>query len=94
MEKIYQELLKSIGEDLKREGLNRTPQRAFEAFRFLTRGYNQNLEKVVNRAVFKTESRDMIILKNIEIYSLCEHHLYYISLSLLILPSGFHILYS
>jgi len=75
MEKIYQELLKSIGEDLKREGLKRTPQRAFEAFRFLTRGYNQNLEKVVNRAVFKTESRDMIILKNIEIYSLCEHHL-------------------
>lgn len=75
MEHLYQEIISSTGEDLTREGLKKTPQRASEAFRFLTRGYSQNLEQIVNRAIFKTESRDMIILKNIEIYSLCEHHL-------------------
>lgn len=75
MEKIFQEFLRSIGEDVKREGLKRTPQRASEAFRFLIKGYSQNLDKIVNQAIFATENRDMIILKNIEIYSLCEHHL-------------------
>jgi GTP cyclohydrolase IA len=75
MEKAYLKLLKAIGEDPKREGLVKTPQRAAEAFRFLTKGYSLSLDHIVNRAVFKTECRDMIILKNIEIYSLCEHHL-------------------
>jgi len=75
MEKLYRELLEAIGENPKREGLGRTPKRASEAIRFLTKGYSQTLETVVNRAVFHTDTRDMIILKNIEIYSLCEHHL-------------------
>ena len=75
MDKLFRQLLKAIEEDPRREGLIKTPERAAEAFRFLTRGYSQNLKDLVNNAVFKTETRDMIILKNIEIYSLCEHHL-------------------
>lgn len=75
MEEIYQKLIEAIGEDPSREGLVRTPHRAAKAFQYLTRGYEQNLESVVNDAVFKTETRDMIILKDIEIYSLCEHHM-------------------
>jgi GTP cyclohydrolase I len=75
MEDVYIKLLKSVGENPEREGLVKTPKRAAEAMRFLTRGYSQTLEQIVNKAVFKSQSRDMIILKNIEIYSLCEHHL-------------------
>jgi len=75
MEKIYLDLIKQIGEDHKREGLIKTPQRAAKAMRYITRGYGQNLESVVNNAIFKAETRDMIILKDIEIYSLCEHHM-------------------
>jgi GTP cyclohydrolase I len=75
MEDAYFRLLKAVGEEPGREGLIRTPKRAAEAMRFLTKGYSQSLEQVVNKAVFKTQSRDMIILKNIEIYSLCEHHM-------------------
>jgi GTP cyclohydrolase I len=75
MEDIYLKLLKTIDENPKREGLVKTPKRAAAAMRFLTRGYSQTLEQIVNKAVFKSQSRDMIILKNIEIYSLCEHHL-------------------
>ena len=75
MEELYLELLKSIGEDPEREGLVKTPMRAARAFQFLTRGYKQNLDEVVNKAIFKTETQDMIILNNIEIYSMCEHHL-------------------
>jgi len=75
MEALYRTLIKEIGEDPGREGLVRTPKRAAEAFRFLTRGYSQDLKNIVNNATFETETRDMIILKDIEIYSLCEHHL-------------------
>ena len=75
MEEYYLKLIKSIGEDPAREGLLRTPQRAAKAIKYLTRGYEQKLESVVNNAIFETETRDMIILKDIEIYSLCEHHM-------------------
>ena len=75
MEEQYLKLIEAIGEDPSREGLLRTPARAAKAFQYLTRGYEQNIESVVNDAVFKTETRDMIILKDIEIYSLCEHHM-------------------
>ena len=75
MEELYLELLKSIGEDPEREGLVKTPARAAKAFEFLMRGYNQDLETVVNQAIFETETRDMVILNDIEIYSMCEHHL-------------------
>lgn len=75
MDTIYYNLLKAIGEDPEREGLVKTPARAAKAFQFLTRGYQQNLDSVVNEAIFETETQDMIILRDIEIYSMCEHHL-------------------
>ncbi len=75
MENLFKELLESVGEDVSREGLLDTPKRASKAYTYLTRGYHQTLDEVVNNAVFETESNDMVILKDIEIYSMCEHHL-------------------
>jgi GTP cyclohydrolase I len=75
LDDLFLKLIESIGEDPSREGLRRTPERAEKAFRFLTQGYSRRLEEIVNNAIFKTETRDMIILRDIEIYSLCEHHL-------------------
>lgn len=75
MEKYFANIIKEIGEDLDREGLVDTPRRAAHAFKFLTRGYNQTLETVLNGAIFEADTEDMVIVKDIELYSLCEHHL-------------------
>jgi GTP cyclohydrolase I len=75
MEKLFSQLIREIGEDVTREGLVDTPKRAAAAFRFLNSGYNQNLESVLNKAVFEADTEDMVIVKDIELYSLCEHHL-------------------
>ncbi len=75
MEALFRKLLEKIGEDPDREGLVKTPERASRSFQFLTRGYNQDIEKVINNALFETESDEMIIIKDIELYSLCEHHI-------------------
>ncbi len=75
MENYYKELIKSIGEDLNREGLQKTPERAAKAFKYLTKGYQENVKDVLNNAVFESDNDEMIIVKDIEIYSLCEHHL-------------------
>lgn len=67
-----------MGEDLSREGLKDTPERAAKAMQFLTRGYTQNLESIVNGAVFSNESKEpneIILVKNIEFFSVCEHHI-------------------
>src|SRR5256886_8238748 len=71
----YRELLQSIGEDVNREGLQRTPGRAARALEFLTQGYRQNLDEIINGAVFESGASEIILVKDIELYSVCEHHL-------------------
>ena len=68
-------LLELLGEDPSREGLLNTPKRVAKAWEFLTKGYNDNLDDLINNAIFEGESKDMVIVKNIEFYSLCEHHM-------------------
>ncbi len=74
MEQAYADIIREI-DDLEREGLKNTPGRAANAMRFLTRGYGQNLEEIINQARFSTASREMVVVQDIELYSLCEHHL-------------------
>ena len=75
LDSYYKKIIKDIGEDPGREGLLDTPKRAARAMEYLTRGYRQTLDEVVNNAIFDSENDEMIVIKNIELYSLCEHHL-------------------
>jgi len=75
MKKAYADILAAVGEDIDRDGLRDTPQRAASAMQFLTQGYEQTLEQVVNGAIFESDSDEMVIVRDIELYSLCEHHM-------------------
>ena len=75
MEESFRRIIEAIGEDPDREGLVRTPERAAQAFEFLTQGYRQNIDELINQAVFTSDTDEMVIVRNIEVYSLCEHHL-------------------
>src|SRR5215212_4390125 len=75
MQEEYKKILNAIGEDVHREGLIDTPLRASKAMRYLTRGYNKNLNEIINNALFESDMSEMVIVKDIELYSLCEHHL-------------------
>ncbi|MDY7115305.1 GTP cyclohydrolase I FolE [Halomonas sp. SSL-5] len=71
----YRQIILALGEDPEREGLRDTPKRAAKAMQFLNRGYLQSLEEIVNGAVFESETDEMVLVKDIELYSMCEHHL-------------------
>ena len=71
----YREVITLLGENVEREGLIDTPRRAAKALQYLTHGYDLSLEGVVNGAVFTSESDEMVLIKDIELYSLCEHHI-------------------
>ena len=73
-EAVYQ-LLLGVGEDPSREGLKKTPSRVAESMKFLTKGYSENARTILNGAVFKEKYSEMVIVKDIEFFSLCEHHL-------------------
>ena len=75
MEELIRGILKEIGEDTSREGLLKTPERVAQVYRDLTEGYHMDLEKIINEAIFEEEYNEMVLVKNIDIFSLCEHHM-------------------
>jgi GTP cyclohydrolase IA len=75
MDQFFRKMIEHIGEDPNREGLVKTPLRAARTFEFLTQGYHKNVETIVNGAIFSSDNDEMVIIKDIEMYSLCEHHL-------------------
>ena len=75
MERSFRDLLESVGEDPERQGLLKTPNRAARALEFLTNGYRQSLDAVVNNAIFDSDASEIVLVKDIELYSMCEHHL-------------------
>lgn len=75
MEKAFTDIIKAVGENPERDGLLDTPKRAAKAFQFLTEGYRRSVDDIVNNALFESDCNEMVIVSDIEMYSLCEHHL-------------------
>ena len=75
MENLFKEILSGIGEDITRPGLLDTPKRAAKSLRYLTKGYTDNIDDIINEALFDSDMHEMVLVKNIELYSMCEHHL-------------------
>lgn len=90
LEKLINDLLIEIGEDPQREGLLNTPKRVAEAYEFLTSGYDKEIEKVLNEAIFSEKYDEMVLVKNIDFYSLCEHHMlpFYGKIHVAYVPDG------
>jgi GTP cyclohydrolase I len=87
---LVKTLLTEIGEDTKREGLLSTPQRVAKAYEFLTKGYQQDIGEVLNKAIFNERYDEMVLVKNIDFYSMCEHHLlpFYGKVHVAYIPNG------
>ncbi|WP_281647745.1 GTP cyclohydrolase I FolE [Parendozoicomonas sp. Alg238-R29] len=75
LSEYYKAILEGLGENPERDGLKDTPARASKAMNFLTRGYHQSLEEIVNGAVFESDNDEMVVVRDIELYSMCEHHM-------------------
>lgn len=75
LSKHFEEVIGHLGEDVNREGLKKTPERVAKAMQFLTKGYDQNPDEIIREAIFHEEYSEMVIVKDIEVYSLCEHHM-------------------
>jgi len=90
VQKIIADLLNNIGEDPSREGLLETPRRVADAYEFLTAGYNKKIEEVMNDALFNEKYDEMVLVKNIDFYSLCEHHMlpFYGKVHVAYIPDG------
>lgn len=90
IQKRYSDILKAVGEDPKREGLKKTPERAAKAMQFLTQGYHQDPIKILTGAIFHEGYNNMVLVKDIELYSLCEHHMlpFYGKVHVAYIPDG------
>ncbi len=91
IKKNYDSILQLVGEDPSREGLVKTPERASKAMQFLTKGYQQDPEAILKSALFKEDYQNMVLVKNIEMYSLCEHHIlpFYGKAHIAYIPNGY-----
>ena len=88
---FFKGIIETLGEDVQRDGLLKTPERAAKAMQFSTQGYNQNAVEILNSAKFKENVSEMVLVKNIELYSMCEHHLhpFYGKAHIAYIPSGY-----
>ena len=75
LQSLIERILLAVGEDPKREGLLRTPERVEKSLKFLTSGYNVDIKELVNGALYNEDYNEMVIVKDIDVYSLCEHHI-------------------
>jgi GTP cyclohydrolase I len=89
--KLYKNIITEIGEDVNREGLLKTPERAAKSLQFLTQGYDLDAEKILRSAIFKEDYSEMVIVKDIEFYSMCEHHMlpFFGKVHIAYIPDGF-----
>jgi GTP cyclohydrolase I len=90
MEELVREMLIQLGEDPAREGLQKTPSRVADSMKFLTRGYSEDVHEILNKAVFQEKYSEMVIVKDIDFFSLCEHHMlpFYGKVHVAYLPKG------